>query len=347
MLRYLTILLVFCTLSACVESDNEEFTSVQIEEVFRDSLSIRAIAPMSADRVWFGANQGMVGLIDSLTPKLARVKYEEDFREFRSIAIGKDAVYILSVESPAVLYRIGFDGEEATAVELVYTEEGEGVFYDAMTFWDEKEGIAMGDPVGNCLSIIITRDGGRNWSKVDCSQLPSTVSGEAAFAASNSNIAVSGDHAWIVTGGKKARVFHTPDRGSNWEVFETPIVSGGAMTGIYSVDFWDDQNGIIFGGDWENKARNKGNKAVTTDGGKNWKLIADGNDPGYRSSVRFVPGSSGRGVVAVGSPGISYSPDGGESWTALSNEGFYAIEFVNDTLAYASGRNRIAKLIFR
>jgi photosystem II stability/assembly factor-like uncharacterized protein len=119
------------------------------------------------------------------------------------------------------------------------------------------------------------------------------------------------------------------------------------MTGIYSVDFWDDQNGIIFGGDWENKAQNKANKAVTADGGKSWKLIADGKEPGYRSSVRFVPGSSGRGVVAVGSPGISYSPDGGESWTVLSNEGFYAIEFVNDTLAYASGRNRIARLIFR
>ena len=31
----------------------------------------------------------------------------------------------------------------------------------------------------------------------------------------------------------------------------------------------------------------------------------------------------------------------------MSKEGFYAIEFVNDTIAYASGRNRIAKLKFK
>ena len=43
--------------------------------------------------------------------------------------------------------------------------------------------------------------------------LPETVKGEAAFAASNSNISVYKNHAWIVTGGQRARVFHSPDKG--------------------------------------------------------------------------------------------------------------------------------------
>jgi hypothetical protein len=28
-----------------------------------------------------------------------------------------------------------------------------------MQFWNNKEGIAMGDPIADCLNVIITRDG--------------------------------------------------------------------------------------------------------------------------------------------------------------------------------------------
>ncbi len=173
------------------------------------------------------------------------------------------------------------------------------------------------------------------------------MSGEAAFAASNSNIAIHGDHVWIATGGKKSRVFRSLDRGKTWEVFNTPIVQGKSMTGIYSIDFYDSNSGVVFGGNWEDKSFNEGNKAITKDGGVSWKLVSNGEGPGYRSSVRFVPGSFGKGMVAVGSSGISYSNDSGGHWIELSDEGFYAIEFVNDTLAFASGANKISKLIFK
>ena len=76
-------------------------------------------------------------------------------------------------------------------------------------------------------------------------------------------------------------------------------------------------------------------------------MLSNGKGPGYRSSVKFVPGSKGNGTVAVGSPGISYSIDQGENWVELSREGFYTIEFVNDTLAFAAGRNKISKIIFK
>jgi photosystem II stability/assembly factor-like uncharacterized protein len=346
-MRILVVFLITVSLTSCGLNGSKEFTSVEIIPIFQDSLSIRAIAPVDENRVWFAANAGRVGLIDSLTPKLATIKYEDSLLAFRSIATIRNSVFVLSVANPAVLYKIGFDGESATNIEEVYEEKGEKVFYDSMAFWNNSEGIAMGDPTDKCLSVIITRDGGNTWKKLPCSVLPEVESGEAAFAASNSNIALIGDHAWLVSGGKRARVFHSADKGRTWEVFETPIIQGKAMTGIYSVDFADERHGVIFGGNWDDKGFNEGNKAVTADGGKTWNLVSNGSGPGYRSSVRFVPGSDGDGIVAVGSPGISYSPDGGESWTELSSEGFYAIEFVNDTLAYASGRNRIARLIFR
>ena len=338
---------VLLTICACVKDSPHAYTQVEIERVFTDSLSIRAIAPLDAERVWFAANNGRVGLIDSLTPKLATIKYEEKLLEFRAIAITSESVFVLSISNPALLYKITFDGKEATNIEQVYFEEHEKVFYDAMAFWNDKEGIAMGDPTDDCLSIITTKDGGANWTKISCDVLPKTVAGEAAFAASNTNISLYEDHVWIVTGGQRARVFHSANKGNTWNVYETPMVQGKAMTGIYSVDFFDAETGIIFGGDWGNQDFNEGNKAITKDGGKTWKLINNGMAPGYRSSVRFVPGSKGQSIVAVGSPGISISSDGGDSWLDISDEGFYAVEFVNDSIAFASGRNKIAKLKFR
>ena len=345
-MRFLLTFLSIITLFSCETNPAKEFTSVTIKRVFTDSLSIRAITPMDSKRVWFAANNGKVGLIDDTTPKLATIKYEDSLLNFRAIALTKEAVFVLSIENPGVLYKIGYKNNEATNIEEVYVEKGEKVFYDAIAFWNEKEGIAMGDPTKDCLSVIVTRNGGNSWEKLSCDILPLVEKGEAAFAASNSNIALFANHVWIVSGGKKARVFHSADKGKTWEVFETPIVQGNAMTGIYSVDFFNEKKGVIFGGDWENQDYNEGNKAITHDGGKTWELVSNGQDPGYRSSVRFTPGSKGNGLVAVGSKGISYSNDVGESWLQLSNEGFYAIEFVNDTLAFASGRNKISKLIF-
>ena len=334
-------------LFSCSNNDSKNFTSVTIERFFTDSLSIRAIKPLDENKVWFAANNGRVGLVVDKTPKLATIKYEDSLLNFRAISATKEAVFILSIENPGVLYKIGFQNNEATNIEEVYVEKGEHVFYDAISFWNENDGIAMGDPTENCLSILITNDGGNNWNKLPCELLPELEKGEAAFAASNSNISVYKDHVWIVTGGKKARVFHSSDKGLSWEVFNTPIIQGKTMTGIYSVDFLNDKTGIIFGGDWENKELNEGNKAITHDGGKTWKLLSNGKNPGYRSSVKFIPGTNGKGIVAVGSLGISYSYDTGETWEELSTEGFYAIEFVNDTLAFASGRNKISRLIFK
>jgi hypothetical protein len=346
-MRYFILLFSVLLYASCDLDTAPDYKSVSIEQVFSDSLSIRAIAPIDADRVWFAANLGKVGLIDKTVPKLATIKYEDSLLHFRSIAVTKDAVFVLSISNPGVLYKIEVSGNEPTNIEEVYVEKGEKVFYDSMAFFNSSEGIAMGDPITNCLSVITTRNGGDDWEKLECESLPLVETGEAAFAASNSNIAIFKDNVWIASGGKRARVFHSADKGRTWQVFNTPILQGKAMTGIYSIDFFDEKTGIIVGGDWENKNFNEGNKAITKDGGKTWSLLSNGKGPGYRSSVKFLPGSNAKGIVAVGSPGVSYSNDQGENWIELSTEGFYAIEFVNDSIAFASGRNKISKLTFK
>ncbi|WP_339610953.1 oxidoreductase, partial [uncultured Planktosalinus sp.] len=281
------LLLTYCSNEK--KSIKTGFEEVAIERIYTDSVSIRALNPVDENRVWFAGNVGKVGLIDHNTPKLAVIRYEDSLLHFRSIAKTDQAVFVLSIANPGILYKIGFDGLEATSLEQVYLEKGEKVFYNAIKFWDNKTGIAMGDPTSDCLSVLLTNDSGNTWTKLTCEFLPEISEGEAAFAASNSNIAVYDTNAWIASGGKKARVFHTSNKGTSWEVYETPIIQGGKMTGIYSIDFYDENTGIIFGGDWENKSNNQSNKAITEDGGKTWKLVSDGSGPGYRSSVKFVP----------------------------------------------------------
>ena len=342
--------LISCFLSIACSNNSQDakpFKDVESTVIYKDSVEIRAITPINDSTVWFVGNNGKVGFIEGTLPKLANITYEEIPLSFRSIAKTKEAVFMLSIANPAVLYKVGFDGNKATYIEDVYIEKGEKVFYNAMKFWNDNEGIAMGDATNGCLSIIITRDGGNTWKKLDCTQLPALNEGEVAFAASNSNIAVYKNDTWIVTGGSTSRVFYSPDKGESWQVYNTPIVSGGEMTGIYAIDFYNSKQGVIIGGDWNHKAANAGNKATTTDGGKTWQLVNENRNPGYKSSIRFVPNTKGQGFVAVSTSGVSYSSDFGATWEELSKEGFYTIEFVNDSVAFASGKNKIAKLVFK
>ena len=77
---------------------------------------------------------------------------------------------------------------------------------------------------------------------------------------------------WFATGGPVARVFHSPDRGQTWQVFDTPIVHGSDSAGIFSIAFRDPLHGVIAGGDYKHPDQDGPNLAFTDDGGKTWTL---------------------------------------------------------------------------
>jgi photosystem II stability/assembly factor-like uncharacterized protein len=116
---------------------------------------------------------------------------------------------------------------------------------------------------------------------------------------------------------------------------------------MYSLDFYDENNGFAIGGDYTKAGDSTANKIRTQDGGKTWQLVAQNQSPGYRSCVQYIPGREAKELVAIGFKGIDYSNDAGENWKHLSDEGFYTLRFVNDSVAYAAGNKRIAKLTFR
>ena len=322
------------------------FSSIMIDTLFQDKISIRAIV-IDQDKIWYAGDKNRFGFYDLKANKRSENTIIEDTLkiEFRSIAKTSKYIYVLSVANPGLLYQISKDGRKTI---LVYQEKNEKVFYDSMQFWNDKEGIAIGDPITDCLSIIRTHDGGNTWSKLPESKTPKVFEGEAHFAASNTNIIVKGNDTWIVSGGKKSRVFYSSNKGNSWAVYETPIIQGKQMTGIFTADFYDVKNGFVAGGNYEVLNQNSENKAITTDGGKTWKLMANNEAFGYASCIQYIPNSKGKGIVVVGASGLYYSHDGGLNWIRFSEDpSLYTIRFINQTTAVAAGRNKMIRIRFK
>jgi hypothetical protein len=351
-MRFLSICLLLVGFVSCKPEEplkTRHVSKIKFETLKQDSiLSIRAIQLVDSS-LYYVANNGYSGLVfyhGALF--IDRSSQDSIYPSFRSIAYNGKNVFSLSIETPSYLYK-----KEKTNIDvfnknnLVYQENHPKAFYDAMDFWNEEEGIAIGDPTDECMSVIITRDGGNTWTKLACDSLPKAKEGEAAFAASDTNIAIVGDHTWVATGGKASRILYSPDKGQTWNVYDTPIVQGLETTGMYSVDFYDENNGFAIGGDYTKPNDTLNNKIRTNDGGKTWQVVANGKSPGYRSCVQYIPNSKGKELIAVGFKGIDYSNDSGDSWKNLSDEGFYTIRFLNDSVAYAAGKGRISKLTFR
>ena len=309
--------------------------------------SIRALSLASDGGIWWAGSKGLIGHSNDAgaTWSVDTLRLSDgSLPAFRSIAVTDEAAFALTIASPAVLFRqeIGSDHWKP-----VYINEDTLAFFDSMHFWDAREGLAMGDPMGGCLSILITRDSGETWTLVPCEDLPPVVSdstgaSEAAFAASNGNIAVEGDEAWIASGGVASRMFYTEDRGQTWEVKDTPIVQGGAMTGMFSAARCGDLLGIGWGGNWESMDDNSANKICTTDGGSTWELLTPSEGPGYRSCVQYRPGTDCQEIWAVGIPGISISKDGGFTWQTERDSSYYTVRFTEDgSQAWLAGRSQV------
>lgn len=351
----LSVLCFSCNVKSVVEKPKPDtikvevkpsFTSVEIDTLLQEKLSIRGIT-IDSNKVWYAANNGNYGYLDLSGGKhfVGNIVKDTLKLEFRSIAQTKDNIFVLSVANPGLLYRISKDGKQT---QLVYQEKGEKVFYDAMQFWNDNEGIAVGDPTEDCFSLITTRDGGQTWTKTSCHTLPKLNDGEAFFAASNTNIIIRGKKTWLVSGGKKSRVFCSEDKGKSWKAFETPIIQGSAMTGIFSADFYDENIGFATGGDYEKPNQNFGNKIITLDGGKTWNLVGENEGFGYGSCVQFVPNSSGNELVTVGASGIYYSSDRGKTWKKMAEyKDLFTLRFTDSKTAIAAGNKKIIRLKFK
>jgi photosystem II stability/assembly factor-like uncharacterized protein len=260
-----------------------------------------------------------------------------DFRDVE--AFGDETAYLLSA-GPGDASRIYKTTDGGKSWSKQFQSADPASFFDALAFWNEKNGIALGDPVDGKFQLIATDDGGANWKALPAKNLPAALPGEGAFAASGTCLVTFGkEHVWFATGGAKAaRVFHSSDRGRTWEASDTPIMAGVASAGIFAIAFRDKKNGIIVGGDYQKPSDIGATAAVTADGGKTWKLL-DKQLP-YRSAIAWAKDR----WIAVGTSGSDHSTDNGDTWKVLDRENYNSVAFEPTGVGWAVGpKGRIAR----
>lgn len=255
-------------------------------QISHTTESLRGVSAVSSKVAWTSGTHGTyVRTVDgghtwtsAQVPGAAAL----DFRGV--VAFSAEEAFLMS-SGPGEQSRIYHTLDAGQHWNLEFTNQNPKGFFDSIAFWDTKHGVVLGDPIPDeagelKFEVLLTEDG-QTWHQVPPSQLPDALEGEGAFAASNTCIAIlsnvlsnetSDPSIWFATGGKAARVFHSPDRGKTWEVFNAPITQGLESTGIFSIAFRDARHGVIAGGDYKKPRDDGANLAFTDDGGKTWKL---------------------------------------------------------------------------
>jgi photosystem II stability/assembly factor-like uncharacterized protein len=177
--------------------------------------------------------------------------------------------------------------------------------------------------------------------------MPPALPGEGAFAASGTCVVTARrTNAWFATGGAaRARVFRSTDRGSTWQVADTPLAAGVASAGAFSLAFADARHGLVVGGDYRKEGESSANLAVTNDGGRTW-LAPPTRLRGFRSAAAVWRREADVGWMATGPAGTEWSMDGGRTWTAIPGDGFHALSIAARGAAVwvVGEQGRIARL---
>jgi photosystem II stability/assembly factor-like uncharacterized protein len=214
------------------------------------------------------------------------------------------------------LYRTT-DG--CTSWHLVMTNPDATGFWDGILFFDRQNGVIYGDPVdkdGLKFPLRTTHDGGATWTPMNnLKALP----GESLFAGSNSSMAAFQGWTWLGT--SKGRVLRSQDL-PDWSSAPTPLASGTASSGVFSIAFRDQEHGIAVGGDYRKPDEGTGTAAYTSDGGEHWSAPRKWPH-GYRSAVAWD--AVAKAWITAGSNGSDISYDDGQTWQWLDSGNWNAL----------------------
>ncbi len=185
---------------------------------------------------------------------------------------------------------IAGSGNQNSGPANIYSTNDKGVTWNSVSvgsitgfvndihFYDDQNGIFLGDPFLGSTGVGATTDGGQTWNMV--TSLPQWVNEENGFVGA---IYYLDDNIWFGT--SKGRMYRSPDRGQTWSVSD--VYPGGSIS---FVAFKDKNNGLAVyaeTGD-QNSPRIA---ASTSDGGETWILnrfefTANGLSPVYLFSPK-------------------------------------------------------------
>lgn len=314
----------------------------RVEQQSNTTVRLTAVSAPLPNVAWVAGNNGTflrttdVGhtWTASVVPGAERL----DFRDVH--AVDANVAYLLAAGSGAQskIYKTTDGG---ATWQLQYTNPDSAGFYDCFDFFTATQGLVIGDAIGEEMAMLATTNGGARWARVAPMSLPPPMPGEASFASSGTCLTVRPNgRAWIGT--TKGRVLRSTDFGKTWRPSLTPITVTDS-TGVASVAFRDNNNGMAFGG--YGGAQGDVLLAVSTDGGASWTARTR---PLERSGVyagAWVRDPAFPTAVAVGPKGIAFSRDMGVTWTQIDTLGYWGLGFAPGNRGWAVGGNgRIVRL---
>jgi photosystem II stability/assembly factor-like uncharacterized protein len=241
--------------------------------------------------------------------------------DFRGIQ-GFDAnIAIVMSSGKGDLSRLYKTTDGCHSWKLVFTNPDPDGFWDAISANGNKVTI-LGDPVAGSFAFETSADGGLTWGR---EKLPPSLSGEGAFAASNSSLLAEwhdGIQLFGTGGPNGARIFAScetcttkPFDNKSWFVQAMESFGNGESSGIFSIagrHLGPVAIYIAVGGDYSEP--NKTGEAAFS---KKWLVWENSQTPphGYRSSVAYdTPTKS---WITVGPNGTDISTDDGKNWRPL------------------------------
>ena len=206
-------------------------------------------------------------------------------------------------------------------------------FPDVVYFWNENEGIAIGDAdtTNTYFEIYTTSNGGIQWNRVPDANMPN---GNKEYTwCYQSSYRIIGNSIFFQT--NSARIFKSFDKGITWSVINTPFYNTSLADSIITFDFKDNNNGLVSYCS-SNGAYHKIYKTI--DGGQTWDSMASNK---AISQLKYIPTASAYfGLILNG--GLGYSSDNGktgESVHYFNNINLSAISYSQEGKIFLGDNN--------
>lgn len=178
-------------------------------------------------------------------------------------------------------------------------------FINDIYFFDQQNGVILGDPINGNWGVATSSDGGQTWTRA--SDIGFAVDGEAGLVGASTQL---GDNVWFGT--STGRVFYSTTQGRTWK---SSVVFNGKQ--ITSLAFRTPEDGVAVYRE-QDEPGGPFQVASTHDGGDSWELaVYDLDDIPLQSVFAYGAPESLQNFI-LGDGGQLYATaDDGESFEAV------------------------------
>jgi len=257
---------------------------------------------------------------------------------FRDIEVFNDTTAIVMSVGSGAESTLQITRNQGETWHILRTNKEAKGFYDSIGFWDQQNGVMVGDPIDGHFVIELTKDQGKTWNRISIDKLPPITEKEAAFAASGNTLIVGKmGEIWLATGGLSASVYHSTDFGQTWTKSSVALENSTETSGGYALALNSDQQVFTLGGNYLKRDGNYNNAATLVN--NQWQIVNNGGH-GLRTALSCVKST----CVSTGKLSSDISLDNGKSWQVFSNQGFYTLTSNNKSILAAGSAGKVAVL---